>query len=109
MWKVLSELPEHDGLNNKSKRKPADRQEACAAILASSEIALPAQPSTWVAPSLQNRKEKVDSSLNQRRQEVTRYKSFLNTGMSLSSSLHGVASLSVQKKSYLFWMQTTRE
>jgi len=66
--------------------------------LASSEIALPAQPSTWVAQSLKNRKEKVDSSLKQRTHEVTGYKSFLNTDMSLSNSLNGVAHLSMQKR-----------
>lgn len=98
MWKVLSELAEHDGLNNKSKRKPADRQEAGATILARSEIAPSAQPSTRDAQSPKNRKEKVGSSLNQRRQEIRGHKSFLNADMSLPSSLHGVACLSVQTR-----------
>lgn len=37
-------------------------------------------------------------NLNRRRQEIWGYKSFLNAGMSLSSSLHGVAHPSMQKK-----------
>lgn len=37
-------------------------------------------------------------NLNRRRQEIRDYKSFLNAGMSLSSSLPGVAHPSMQQK-----------
>lgn len=43
-------------------------------------------------------KSDPQKNLNRGRQEIRGYKSFLNAGTSLSSSLHGVAHPSVQKK-----------
>lgn len=43
-------------------------------------------------------KSHPQKNLNRKRQEIRGYKSFLNAGMSLSSSLHGAAYPSMQKR-----------